>query len=123
MWNGTPKGDARLSLLGEAGAIHRGKLLATHAELAGELQEWIKDGRSKGDVGSKRRTRIAAERMQTFLIRFKAVARTRKNAAKRMGVQGSGTRSVSAMCVACEMGILSRVREWEQWEAWGKDVC
>lgn len=47
------------------------------------------------------------EKTQTFLIRFKAVQRTRENVAKRVGSWGTSRRSVASMCVDCEIGLIS----------------
>lgn len=85
------------------------KLVATHAELASRLGDWKRDGVWKGELGTRAGTRIATERMQNFLIRWRAVQRTREGLGRRLG--GMGRRRVRGMCVECEMGVVGGSEE------------
>jgi hypothetical protein len=104
--------------LGEAGAIHRRNLKHIHRELASVLRELSrfrdlaeKSERALTELLSEKATvsklKPQKEKTETFLIRFKAVQRTRENVAKRMGVWGTSRRSVASMCVGCEIGLVS----------------
>ena len=80
----------------------RGKLKERHWELARVLRDLHRWRDAETETASK--TKTARGKTQQFLIRLKAVQRTRENMAKRMGVWGTSRRSAASMCVSCEMG-------------------